>query len=62
MLASINGDSLFKALVLLKAATRGILWNKVFLEISQNSQENACAKVPFLTKLQMPATLLKKRI
>ena len=62
MLASINDDSLFKALVLLKAATRGILWNKVFLEISQNSQENTCAKVPFLTKLHMPATLLKKRI
>ena len=62
MLASINDDSLFKALVLLKAATRGILWNKVFLEISQNSQENTSAKVPFLTKLQMPATLLKKRI
>ena len=25
---------------------------KVFLEISQNSQENTCAKVSFLTKLQ----------
>ena len=37
---------------------------KVFLEISQNSQENNCARVPFqslLTKSQSlrPATLLK---
>ena len=35
---------------------------KVFLEISQNSQENTCASVSFLIKLQaVPATLLKKR-
>ena len=26
--------------------------NKVFLEISQNSQENTCARVSFLIKLQ----------
>ena len=26
---------------------------KVFLEISQNSQENACARVSFLIKLQV---------
>ena len=35
---------------------------KVFLEISQNSQENTCARVSFLIKLQTPATLLKKRL
>ena len=36
---------------------------KVFLEISQNSQENTCARVSFLIKLQAaPATLLKKRL
>ena len=29
----------------LEAATRGVLRNKVFLEISQNSQENTCARV-----------------
>ena len=34
------------------AATRGVLWKKVFLEISQNSQENTCARVLFLIKLQ----------
>ena len=34
-----------------EAATRGVLWKKVFLEISQNSQENTCAKVSFLIKL-----------
>ena len=37
---------------------------KVFLEISQNSQKNTCARVSFLIKLQglRPATLLKKRL
>ena len=35
---------------------------KVFLEISQNSQENTCARVSFLIKLQnKPVTLLKKK-
>ena len=29
----------------LEAATRGILWKKVFLGISQNAQENTCARV-----------------
>ena len=33
-------------------AATGVLWKKVFLEISQNSQESACARVSFLTKLQ----------
>ena len=35
-----------------EAAARGVLWKKVFLEISQNSQENTCVKVSFLIKLQ----------
>ena len=35
-----------------EAATRGVLCKKVFLEISQNSQENTCARVSFLIKLQ----------
>ena len=35
----------------------------VFLEISQNSQENNCARGSFLIKLQAPpATLLKKSL
>ena len=38
----------------------------MFLKISQNSQENTCAWVSFLIKLQAsgirPATLLKKRL
>ena len=33
-----------------EAATRAVLWKKVFLEISKNSQENTCARVSFLTK------------
>ena len=37
---------------------------KVFLEISQNSQENTCARVSVSIKLQAerPATLLKKKL
>ena len=36
---------------------------KVFLEMSQNSQENTCVTVSFLIKLQAEsATLLKKRL
>ena len=35
-----------------EAATRGVLYKKVFLKISQNSQENTCARVSFLIKLQ----------
>ena len=42
-----------------EAATRGVLWKKVFLEISQNSQENTCATVSFLIKLQASATFNK---
>ena len=37
---------------LIEAATRGVLYEKVFLEILQNSQENACARVSFWIKLQ----------
>ena len=33
-------------------ATRAVLWKKVFLEISENSQENTRARVSFLIKLQ----------
>ena len=36
-----------------EAATRGALSKNVFLEISQNSQENSCARVSFLIKLQV---------
>ena len=37
---------------------------EVFLKISQNSQENTCARASFLIKLQatLPAVLLKKRL
>ena len=37
---------------LTEAATVGVLWKKTFLEISQNTQENTCARVSFLIKLQ----------
>ena len=35
-----------------EAATEGVQRKKVFLEILQNSQENTCARVSFLIKLQ----------
>ena len=35
-----------------EAATGGVLSKKVFLDISQNSQENTYARASFLTKLQ----------
>ena len=41
-----------------EVATGGVLYKKVFLEISQNSQENKCARVSFLIKLQ--AYFIKK--
>ena len=44
-----------------EAASRDVLKEKVFLEISQNSQENTCAVVSFSIKLQA-LFLLKKRL
>ena len=41
----------------IEAATRGVLWWKLFLEISQNSQEITWARVSFLLKLQAWETL-----
>ena len=38
-----------------EAATRRCSAKKVFLEILENSQENICAKVIFLIKLQAKA-------
>ena len=35
-----------------EAATGGVLLEKVFLEILQNSLENTCARVSILIKLQ----------
>ena len=48
-------QSLFfsKFAAFLKAVTGGILREKLFLEISQNSQENICARASFLIKLQV---------
>ena len=45
-----------------EAVARRCSVKKMFLEISQNSQENTCARVSFSIKLQGPATLLKKRL
>ena len=36
--------------LLAEAAAGGVLWKKVFSEISQNSQENTCASCSFIKK------------
>ena len=40
-----------------EAATEGVLCKKLFLEISQNSQEKTCARVSFLMKFIKKETL-----
>ena len=35
-----------------EAATKGVLSEKVFIEILQSSQENTCVRVSFLIKFQ----------
>ena len=44
-----------------EAATGGVLLKKVLLKILQNSQENTCARVSFLIKLQAPPVILFKK-
>ena len=43
-----------KSVAYTEAATGGVLQKKVFLKVSQNSQENTCARVSYLIKLQAP--------
>ena len=42
-------------------AATDVLWEKVFLEISQKSQENTCARISFLIKLQVLGLQLYKK-
>ena len=44
-----------------EAATGRVLWKKVFLETSQNSQENTYVRVSFLIKLQGSACNFMKK-
>ena len=50
----------YKVGTLAEAVAQRFCIKKMFSEISQNSQENTCARVSFSIKLQRPATLLKK--
>ena len=43
-----------------EAVTRSFSVKKVFLKISQNSQENTCTRVSFLIKLQTSGNFFKK--
>ena len=47
-----NSSIFFLWLIKLEAVVRRCSVKRVFLEILQNSQENTCARVSFLTKLQ----------
>ena len=49
-----NLFTLYKITILTisEAATESVQWEKVMLGISQNSQEDTCASVSLLTKLQ----------
>ena len=49
----------FAILMLPEAASRSVLQKKLFLKISQNSQENICARASFLVKLQASAPFLQ---
>ena len=52
LMKSNNLKSAIRRPSIIEAATRDVLCKKVFLEISRNSQENTCARVSFLIKLQ----------
>ena len=45
--------SFTQRLIVSEAATGGVPEAKVFLEISQNSQESICARASFLIKLEV---------
>ena len=47
---------------MLRSSHPDVFCKKVFLEISQNSQENTCASLFFKKVAGRPATLLKKRL
>ena len=62
-LASIVVREIFFTWYYREAVVQRCSVKKVLSKISQNSQENTCARVSFLIKLQpMPTTLLKKRL
>ena len=44
-----------------EAVALRVLWKQVFLEMSQNSQENICARVSFLLKVQASGPQLSKK-
>ena len=44
-----------------EAVAQKCSFKKVFLEIWQNSQENTCARVSFLMKLQVKASIFIKK-
>ena len=52
ILVTLQKQSLGGVLLKIEAVLQSFSGKKVFLEISQNSQENTCARVSFLIKLQ----------
>ena len=62
MCSVVWSSSLFNRFQATEAVTGGVLWKKLFLEISQNSQENTCARVSFFRKVAgLRPTIYQKR-
>ena len=57
---SLTGQQNFYYFSTNRSSHRRCSVKKVFLEISRNSQENTCARVSFLIKLQAAFNLIKK--
>ena len=62
LLTNNSSGSFTKDLEKVEAVVQRCSVKKVFLEISQNLQENTCARVSFFNKLANSATFLKKRL
>ena len=54
-----NQNGNFWLVEMSEASTGGVLWKKMFLKISQNSQGITCAKVSFLINLQVSGNFLQ---
>ena len=50
---------MFETFETTESATKGVLWKKVFLEISQNSQENTWVRDSFL---QAAGNFIEKKL
>ena len=57
-----NESNYYRLIVVSETATGGVLKKNVVLEVSQNSQENTCARKSFLIKLPKVCNFIKKSL